>query len=170
MTPETVKTIADMIARKTEFLANPGCDIDYDSIETNVGVEGSDADLAAIWFDKIVETLTVFDEITLYRHMTVPDVANFAAGLDDGSLKPGDHWSLSEATWSPSPEQSDRHVRLTGTICREQIEVFSTFQCLFAHPWEEEIVFSGDISLTCMIDLEEGNMYDFDASKKGLPF
>jgi hypothetical protein len=127
MTPETVKTIADMIARKTEFLTNPGCDIDYETIETNPGIEGSDADLAAIWFDKIVETLTAFDEITVYRHMTVPDVASFAAGLENGSLKPGDHWSLSEATWSPSPEQSDCHVRLTSPYPANRSTCFQRF-------------------------------------------
>jgi 3-polyprenyl-4-hydroxybenzoate decarboxylase len=101
--------------------------------------------------------------------MAVRDVESFVTGLKDGSLHFGNHWSLSEATWSPSPEQSDRHVRLTGTIRQDQVDIFSTFQCLFAHPWEAEIVFSGNIALSSLVDLEEGITHDLSHQEYGLP-
>lgn len=48
-----LKRLDDIIERKAEFLANPGCDIDFKTIKTNLGVEGTDDELTALWFDGI---------------------------------------------------------------------------------------------------------------------
>jgi hypothetical protein len=67
MTFETIKTLADIIERKAESLANTGCDIDFKTIETNLGVEGTDDELTALWFDGIAAAI-----IEPGRHNALP--------------------------------------------------------------------------------------------------
>ncbi len=163
---DSISTLSDLAASKSYFLAHPGCDIDHEAIENFLAVEDSNNGLAERWFDLLVERFSNGSDLTLYRHMTVPDVAEFADSLRYGA-SPGDHWSTSEATWSPSPDQSDHDVRLTGVISTADVDWLSTFRCLFSHPWEQEVAFSGEIRIHALDDLETGAKYEIEQDNLG---
>lgn len=151
-----INSLTDMLRVKHEFLAAPGCDVDFDEIRSEVGEDVSEEDLLSRWFDAVAEKLGASEELPVYRHMTVPSFDDYIERLETGQDTAGGHWSLSEDTWSPFPEQAEIDIRLSGTIRTESIDWFSTFQAFFSHPWEQEVVFDGDVCLNEVTEIETG--------------
>lgn len=162
---DKIADLEEMVAFKAGFLAEPGCDVNFDEILEELGDRfvGDPEDEAAIlgaWFDFVVGKFRGRDEIALLRHMTVADFDAYVAGLEAGTETTGAHWSLSDETWSPSPEQSDIDVMLRGTVMADCIDWFTTFQAFFAFPWEEEVSFDGDIALVSVENLDTGVVHE----------
>lgn len=151
-------TLEAMIANKVAFLASPGCDIDFDGIATELDSDADETELADLWFESVVESLSAY-RIVLHRHQTVADVAAYVERLEAGTATVGVHWSLDEGTSSPYPEQSKREIMLRGSIDASQIEWFTTFQAMFSHPWERQVWFEGTIVVERIEDLETGDVH-----------
>lgn len=157
---DQVKTLDEMMRFRKEFLSDPGCDVDCGGISSEMDDSDlEEEELLEAWFDDAVGRLAGKEEIIVYRHMTVADFQSFVDGLETGTQTTGAHWSLSEDTWSPAPDQSEIDVLLTGTVRAESVDWFTTFQNFFSYPWESEIAFEGPVRLVSVKDLESGQVH-----------
>ena len=158
---EEIATLEDMERYKAEFLEDPGCDVDREDISSAMDASGLEEDeLLEAWFEAVIARFRGKDEIEVYRHMAVPDFTRFVEGLEAGSETAGIHWSLSEGTWSPAPEQGgDADILLAGIVPAASMDWFTTFQNFFSHPWEEEVAFEGDLRLLWVKDLASGETH-----------
>jgi len=155
-------TLNDVIRHKADFLANPGREIDWESIADELGFNDDFeyAPLASQWFDELVGKFQGQATFTLHRHMTVADFGGYVDGLESGTGTVGAHWSMSEDTSSPYPYQSWIDVLLTGEVRADQVDWFTTFQNFFAFPEEREISFHGPIRLLSILNMRTGQTHE----------
>jgi hypothetical protein len=156
MNHHDIATLDDMKAYRATFLESPGVSVDhefiFDALEMHEDAE--EDEMLALWFDGLVTRFEEAEEFTLFRHMTVDDFDGYVAALDAGTATLGSHWSSSEETSSPGPEQSEVDVMIRGRVDRSQIDWFSTFQQRFCHPHEDEIVFTGPVRVESIRNMQ----------------
>lgn len=152
-------TLATLVADKARFLADPGCEIDFDAIAAELAIPHGDEDdpagWASAWFDHMAAILSV-PVLTLHRHQTVADVDAYVAALGSGEASAGVHWSLHPDTRSPAPEQAAREILMRGRIDPSQVDWVTTFQSALSHPWEGQVWFEGPIAIDLVTELETG--------------
>lgn len=159
---KNIKTLDEMGAYRVEFIADPGCDVDFDGIGGEMGdFETEDGEaLSNAWFDRLLAAFRNKATLTLFRHMTVDDFAAYVQGLEDGLETTGFHWSLCEDTWSPAPEQQSVDVMLTGSLPASRVDWLTTFRNFFARPEEQEVTFEGEIHLVSVKNIQTGEVHE----------
>lgn len=157
-----IASLEAMVAYGDAFIADPGCDVDFDGILAEMpGWEDEEPEaVCRECFRRTCGLLEGRARIVLYRHMTVGSLEGFVEALEAGAAA-GAHWSLEEGTSSPFPEQSDVDVLLKGSVDASQVDWFTTFQNFFSCPWEREVTFGGAVRIDWVREVESGQEREF---------
>jgi hypothetical protein len=151
-----IASLADMEARRSEFLSAPGTHPDMDAILQILDSDGAAGDAGslsddaalALWFDRLVARFRENGPIlAVYRQMGLDDPAAFLDAVRAGAPV-GSHWSLDPGIDISGHHEGRETVLLVGRVRETDVCWFTTFQANFSHPWEAEVAVDG----TVMVD------------------
>lgn len=118
-------------------------------------------ELATLWFDaclSMYRKICKTQKITVYRHMKVEDFDEYLAALRNKQGRLGAHWSFNHSIESPTWDKNHRgnvEVKIEGEIDISQVDWMATLQQNFAWPHEYEVIFSGDVFVAEIENLDD---------------